>query len=792
MTPTDLAWAVALDATFGALLLAAFLLLRRLPSARFVYWRARSTVPQTSFVIENGSAPSVEARQDSYGGPEDETDHPTLLPALPADAACGLFGWVRRVHLLTEDELYREVGLDAVAFIRMHTLGVQLFASVTLMALPVVLPVNWSGQQVLDHTHNTWDARWTMAHVAQRSPSLWVHVGCCWVFTVVTFLLLQHHTKQLVALRLKLLARSQQDVAGYTILVQDIPTSTDINNHQSEDVPDESAPPPPAPDAASPWTRWLGGRKGWRDCAPVHRLTQAGGARHYEVVDFFESLFPGEVVQVVLVPQLADVEAAWRQCTLLRAQYHRERLEAGGRASGRGGHCDLVPVLDTLLQPEHRLQLRLERAEEELSRLRAHAKMRPACTAFVTFRARATAALASQSLCSGDGLAWTTRPAPSWECVLWPNLRLRWWQRRWRAAQVLLGMVLIAVWFMVPVTFVASLTTVKSIDQAAPFLKPLVDHPAVATLLQGYAPSVVLSLFLGLLPNGLLALSRWEGQAVTTSEVAHSASTKYFAVLLLNVFLGSVLTQTIFRQLESFLDHLSLSQILQQLGTYVPSTAAFFLSYVLFRALTVMPLELCQVAPLLSWMCELAALRARGRTVASPPRPKPLAMRYDTAVPMTSFMILVGLVFSCVGPVLLPGVLLYFVLARTVWLHQLTQVYEARAGSDSRGLLWMHMLNHVLLGLFLFHLILMGIFLLKESALTTFLLPLPVASALMYGYFRARFMNAFVYTPICATLQDASHGNVSFDARSYNPPCMRAVHNSGLVPAATCTAYHPI
>lgn len=49
-----------------------------------------------------------------------------------------------------------------------------------------------------------------MAHVAQRSPSLWVHVGCCWVFTAVTFLLLQHHTKQLVALRLKLLARSQQ------------------------------------------------------------------------------------------------------------------------------------------------------------------------------------------------------------------------------------------------------------------------------------------------------------------------------------------------------------------------------------------------------------------------------------------------------------------------------------------------------------------------------------------------------------------------------------------------------
>jgi hypothetical protein len=34
-------------------------------------------------------------------------------------------------------------------------------------------------------------------------------------------------------------------------------------------------------------------------------------------------------------------------------------------------------------------------------------------------------------------------------------------------------------------------------------------------------------------------------------------------VLLLNVFLGSVLTQTIFRQLEGMLDHISLATIMK-------------------------------------------------------------------------------------------------------------------------------------------------------------------------------------------------------------------------------------
>ena len=84
-----------------------------------------------------------------------------------------------------------------------------------------------------------------------------------------------------------------------------------------------------------------------------------------------------------------------------------------------------------------------------------------------------------------------------------------------------------------------------------------------ATLLAGYLPSVVLSLFLSFLPSVLVALTRWQGHVVSEHEVSQSSSTKYFYVLLLNVFLGSVLTQTIFRQLEGMLDHLSLATIMK-------------------------------------------------------------------------------------------------------------------------------------------------------------------------------------------------------------------------------------
>lgn len=78
-------------------------------------------------------------------------------------------------------------------------------------------------------------------------------------------------------------------------------------------------------------------------------------------------------------------------------------------------------------------------------------------------------------------------------------------------------------------------------------------------------------------------------------------------------------------------------------------------------------------------------------------------------------MVLVGLVFSTVGPMLVPFSALYFAIGRVVWTHQLTQVYAAGVGNDGRGMLWMHMMDKVFVSLLVFQIILIGIFLLKGA-----------------------------------------------------------------------------
>jgi hypothetical protein len=108
-----------------------------------------------------------------------------------------------------------------VAFVRIHTFGLQLMLLLLLVGMPVLLPCNLGGTQVLDRHHElSWDIRWTMAHISQRSPILWVHALYCWVFTSITVALLLFHTDAMLKLRLKSLSAAWQDIAGYTVLVQ--------------------------------------------------------------------------------------------------------------------------------------------------------------------------------------------------------------------------------------------------------------------------------------------------------------------------------------------------------------------------------------------------------------------------------------------------------------------------------------------------------------------------------------------------------------------------------------------
>lgn len=80
----------------------------------------------------------------------------------------------------------------------------------------------------------------------------------------------------------------------------------------------------------------------------------------------------------------------------------------------------------------------------------------------------------------------------------------------------------------------------------------LFDRNFIKSFLQGFLPGLALKLFLHFLPSVLMIMSKVEGY-IALSTLERKTAAKYYYFMLVNVFLGSIVTGTAFQQLHSFL-----------------------------------------------------------------------------------------------------------------------------------------------------------------------------------------------------------------------------------------------
>lgn len=74
----------------------------------------------------------------------------------------------------------------------------------------------------------------------------------------------------------------------------------------------------------------------------------------------------------------------------------------------------------------------------------------------------------------------------------------------------------------------------------------------IKSFIQGFLPGIALKIFLILLPTILMLMSKFEG-FVALSILERKAASKYYLFLLVNVFLGNIITGAAFQQLNTFI-----------------------------------------------------------------------------------------------------------------------------------------------------------------------------------------------------------------------------------------------
>jgi calcium permeable stress-gated cation channel len=219
---------------------------------------------------------------------------------------------------------------------------------------------------------------------------------------------------------------------------------------------------------------------------------------------------------------------------------------------------------------------------------------------FVEFETLGAAQAAYQSLTHHQFL----KMAPRWTGmapaeVIWSNLSINGWQRFMRSWVTTAIVILLIVYWSVPVAFVGVISNINywiGPDGKTPWLNFLHKVPPVIFgVITGLLPTVLLSVLMALLPPFLRWMAKLGGSP-TYGDVEYKTSNYYFGFQVVQVFLITTLSSAASGSVFSIIENPSSAPSL--LANGLPKSNTFYLSYIVVQGLGVVSGMLASVAGL--------------------------------------------------------------------------------------------------------------------------------------------------------------------------------------------------
>ncbi|KAK9084784.1 hypothetical protein Sjap_025195 [Stephania japonica] len=363
--------------------------------------------------------------------------------------------------------------------------------------------------------------------------------------------------------------------------------------------------------------------------------------------------------------------------------------------------------------------------------------------AFVSFKTRWAAAVCAQTQQFRNPTLWLTEWAPEPRDIYWDNLAIPFVSLSIRKLVVAVAFFFLTFFFMIPIAFVQSLANIEGMEKAVPFLRPVIEVHFIKSFIQGFLPGIALRIFLIFLPTILMLMSKFEG-LISLSALERTSAARYYIFLLVNVFLGSIITGTAFQQLYSFI-HQSASDIPKTIGVSIPMKATFFITYIMVDGWAGIAAEIVRLRPLIIYHLKNFFLAKTDKDQEDAMDPGSLG--FNTGEPQIQLYFLLGLVYAAVTPIVLPFILAFFCLAYVVFRHQIINVYNQEY--ESAAAFWPDVHGRIITALIISQLLLMGLLSTKKAEKSTpILVALPILTLFFHKYCKTRFEPAFSKYPL--------------------------------------------
>uniref|UniRef100_A0A2N9GVW1 CSC1/OSCA1-like 7TM region domain-containing protein n=1 Tax=Fagus sylvatica TaxID=28930 RepID=A0A2N9GVW1_FAGSY len=629
--------------------------------------------------------------------------------------------WMPAALRMPEPELIEHAGLDSAVFIRIYLLGLKIFVPITILTLVVLVPVNWTGKtlelkQFKNLSFSNID-KLSISNIPTGSKRFWAHLVMSYVCSFWTFYVLYMEYKIIATMRLGFLASEGRRPDQFTVLVRNVPPD-----------PDESV---------------------------------SEHIEHFFCVNHPDHYLTHQVVyNAVKLAKLVEKKNGFQNWLVYyQNKYERNPTKKPTTKTGFWGLWgSRVDAIDYYTAEIGKLS---EEEDAERERVICDSKaIVPA--AFVSFKTRWGAAVCAQTQQSRNPTIWLTDWAPEPRDVFWDNLAIPYVEITIRRLLMAVGVFFLTFFFMIPIAFVQSLANIEGIEKVLPFLRPLIEKDVVKAVIQGFLPGIALKIFLILLPKILMTMSKIEGFTSLSSLERRSAQ-KYHLFILVNVFLGSVVTGTALQQLHQFIEAPT-GDFAKTIGMSVPMKATFFITYIMVDGWSGVAAEILRLVPLVMFHLKNTFLvkTEQDREQAMDPG----CLDFATSEPRIQFYFLLGLVYSVVTPILLPFIVAFFAFAFMVFRHQIINVYDQKY--ESGASFWPDVHRRIIIGLIIAQILHMGLLGASgaDKSTTPCLIAQPILTIWFHIFCKGRFESAFVRFPLQEamvkdTLEKATEPNLN-------------------------------
>eukprot|EP00929_Paragymnodinium_shiwhaense_P097707 TRINITY_DN59330_c0_g1_i1.p1 TRINITY_DN59330_c0_g1~~TRINITY_DN59330_c0_g1_i1.p1 ORF type:complete len:840 (+),score=196.89 TRINITY_DN59330_c0_g1_i1:126-2645(+) len=566
---------------------------------------------------------------------------------------------------LPEDVVVAEAGLDGLMLVEYYRLGKRLVYVLSLVVLGFLCPLNYYCAVNKDRDFLTLVGVGGVEGTSHPQV-YWAHAAAVWLIVLATISVVEETHSKFLDRRFRWLRKLPMPRAT-TIMVENIP-----RQYCSDDA-----------------LRVY-----------FNRLFGDFAVQRAYVVRRTQKLLPLVKKRDALRESLAEAEAAWEAAGRPENARPQTSWSCGGwLALGE----DAINLYSRQYE-EYRQAAEAERLKVEAAVPSANPAV-CSTAGFVTFSTRRLCLLAANMQYRPDASQFKVGNPPAPDDVNYADLSKPVEQRTGSdISAVLLIVFIFIVWLPVVLT-ISGFTNLQTLRQFVPFVDTLCEsHPKAETVIEGVLSTIVLKLFMALLPTLLLGII---DNLLTLKSKTHAQrrlQAWFFAFQVIFVLLITAIGRSLIDSVIAIVNQPRLTLVL--LANSLPNASHFYMNYMALGWFAE-SLELLRHSQLMRY----TAFRVMGycheeaHTKSEPEDRASCGIGARSAKAALSFTIMI--VFCMCSPLILAVAGVYFTLGSMTFSYLV--VFAEKKKPDTGGAFWITGVKQVLFGLVIFVLLMTGI-----------------------------------------------------------------------------------